>query len=132
SGASADGRFAGDTLGNGITPSNGAAAAGPTALMNSVTKLPLVRVTNGLNLNMRFDGRRVRDALLFDLMRGYFQRGGVQVQFNMVDTDTLRAAQADPQHHRDLVVRVSGYSAVFVNLSDIAQEEIISRMTYEL
>ncbi len=132
SGASADGRFAGETLGNGITPSNGAAAAGPTALMNSVTKLPLGRATNGLNLNMRFDGRRVSDSVLFDLMRGYFARGGVQVQFNMVDTDTLRAARADPEHHRDLVVRVSGYSAVFVNLSDIAQEEIISRTEYEL
>ena len=132
SGASADGRFAGDALGNGITPSNGAARHGPTALMNSVSKLPLGRAANGLNLNMRFGGSRIRDQNLLDLIRGYFQRGGVQVQFNMVDSETLREAQTDPDAYRDLVVRVSGYSAVFVNLSDIAQDEIISRIEYDL
>ena len=131
-GATADGRCAGEVMGNGITPANGAAVRGPTAVMNSVTKLPLRRVANGLNLNMRFCGGRVQDQALLDLMKGYFQRGGVQVQFNMVDSETLRAAQKDPDRFRDLVVRISGYSAVFVNLSDIAQGEIIERMQYEI
>ncbi|MBI9087398.1 MAG: formate C-acetyltransferase/glycerol dehydratase family glycyl radical enzyme [Desulfobacterales bacterium] len=131
-GATPDGRYAGDVLGNGITPSNGAALNGPTAVLNSATKLPLSRVTNGLNLNMRFAGSRIRSQALLDLMKGYFKRGGAQVQFNMVETEQLKAAQKEPEKFRDLVVRISGYSALFVNLSDIAQSEIISRMQYDL
>ena len=132
SGASPDGRFSGDNLGNGITPSNGAAVSGPTALMNSVTKLPLARVFNGLNLNMRFEGRSIRTRALLALLKTYFQQGGVQVQFNMVDADTLLAAKENPDEYRDLIVRISGYSGIFVNLSDIAQDEIISRVQYDL
>jgi formate C-acetyltransferase len=63
-GASPDGRFAGDVLGNGITPTNGAATRGPTAIINSVTKLPLVRVHNGSNLNMRFNPSRLKPEIL--------------------------------------------------------------------
>ena len=132
SGASPDGRFAGDHLGNGITPSNGAAVNGPTALLNSVTKLPLARVFNGLNLNMRFEGKSIRGKALLDLLKTYFRQGGVQVQFNMVDAATLMAAQENPDRYRDLIVRISGYSGIFVNLSDIAQDEIISRVQYDL
>jgi pyruvate-formate lyase len=131
-GATPDGRYAGAVLGNGITPSEGRARSGPTAVMNSVVKLPLARVTNGLNLNMRFEGTSVNGAHLLSLIRAYFNRGGVQVQFNMVDTETLKKAQADPDSYRDLVVRISGYSGIFVNLSDIAQDEIINRKSYDL
>ncbi|MEW6263058.1 MAG: formate C-acetyltransferase/glycerol dehydratase family glycyl radical enzyme [Thermodesulfobacteriota bacterium] len=131
-GATPDGRFAGEILGNGVTPSNGAAVRGPTAIMNSVAKLPLRRVHNGLNLNMRFSGKQVKTDHLIALIQSYFQKGGVQVQFNMVDSAVLRAAQIEPDKHRDLIVRVSGYSAVFVNLSDIAQNEIINRVAYSL
>jgi pyruvate formate-lyase/glycerol dehydratase family glycyl radical enzyme len=131
-GATPDGRYAGAVLGNGITPSEGQALSGPTALMNSVVKLPLSRVTNGLNLNMRFEGGSVNGAHLLSLIRTYFNKGGVQVQFNMVDTATLKKAQADPHSYRDLVVRISGYSGIFVNLSDIAQDEIINRKSYDL
>lgn len=131
-GATPDGRYAGAVLGNGITPSEGRAVSGPTALMNSVAKLPLTRVTNGLNLNMRFDGQTVNGTHLLSLVRTYFKKGGVQVQFNMVDTETLKKAQADPDSYRDLVVRISGYSGIFVNLSDIAQDEIIKRHSYDL
>ena len=131
-GATPDGRFAGDILGNGITPSEGAASRGPTAIMNSVAKLPLSRVWNGLNLNMRFQGNRLKSQNLVSLMKGYFKNGGFQVQFNMVDSKTLAAARDNPEKYRDLIVRVSGYSAIFVNLSDIAQEEIIRRTEFEL
>jgi formate C-acetyltransferase len=130
-GATPDGRQAGEVLGNGITPTNSVALSGPTAIMNSVTKLPLSRVFNGLNLNMRFSGNRIQTQKLMGLIRGYFDRGGVQVQFNMVDSEVLRTAQARPDQYRDLVVRISGYSAIFVNLSDIAQEEIIKRTICE-
>jgi formate C-acetyltransferase len=131
-GATPDGRFAGEILGNGITPSNTAARKGPTAIMNSVTKLPLKRAFNGLNLNMRFDGKSLRDKALAGLIQGYFQSGGVQVQFNMVDSDTLIQAKKQPDHYPDLIVRISGYSATFVHLSPVAQDEIIKRTQYEL
>jgi pyruvate formate-lyase/glycerol dehydratase family glycyl radical enzyme len=130
-GATPDGRAAGDTLGNGITPSEGRAVNGPTALMNSITKLPLDRVHNGLNLNMRLPGKRIESRHLLNLIRTYFQNGGFQVQFNTVDSETLRDAQNHPDQYRDLIVRISGYSGVFINLSDIAQDEIIDRMEYE-
>ncbi|RPH50157.1 MAG: formate C-acetyltransferase/glycerol dehydratase family glycyl radical enzyme [Desulfobacteraceae bacterium] len=131
-GATPDGRFSGDTLGNGVTPSNGVALNGPTAIMNSITKLPLKKVYNGLNLNMRLPGNRIKSSKLMRLIRMYFQKGGFQVQFNMIDSKTLRDAQLHPDQYRDLIVRISGYSGIFVNLSDIAQEEIIRRMEYEL
>ncbi len=131
-GASADGRCAGEVLGNGITPTNGNALGGPTAIVNSVTKLPLTHIHNGVNLNMRFNPSGVKPEILLALVQTYFEQGGCQVQFNMVDSATLREAQAHPEKYRDLVVRVSGYSALFTGLSEIAQNEIISRMEYKL
>ena len=131
-GGTPDGRFAGDVLGNGITPTNGNALSGPTAVINSVTRLPIGRVYNGANLNMRFHGKRLDPEKLEALIKTYFEKGGMQVQFNMVDSEVLRAAQQEPEKYRDLVVRVSGYSAQFIGLSDIAQDEIISRTGYEI
>ncbi len=130
--ATPDGRFAGDVLGNGITPTTGNAISGPTAIMNSVTKLPVTRVFNGANLNMRFQGNKISTENLSTLIRAYFKRGGMQVQFNMVDSAILRDAQQHPEKHRDLFVRVSGYSAEFTGLSEIAQDEIISRTEFEM
>ena len=131
-GATPDGRFAGDVLGNGVTPSNGVAVSGPTAIINSVTKLPLDQISNGMNLNMRFQGKKTRGGHLMALIKTYFEKGGFQVQFNMVDSDTLRNAQQDPDSYRDLIVRISGYSGIFIDLSDIAQEEIILRTEYDI
>jgi trans-4-hydroxy-L-proline dehydratase len=130
--ATPDGRFAGDVLGNGITPTTGNAVTGPTAIMNSVTKLPVTRILNGANLNMRFQGKKISTDNLANLIRTYFRKGGTQVQFNMVDSTVLRDAQHHPEKHRDLFVRVSGYSAEFTGLSDIAQDEIISRTEFEM
>jgi pyruvate formate-lyase/glycerol dehydratase family glycyl radical enzyme len=131
-GATPDGRFAGDVLGNGITPTTGNAKSGPTAIMNTVVKLPVTRAFNGVNLNMRFQGKKISTDNLTTLINTYFKRGGTQVQFNMVDSAILRDAQLHPEKHRDLFVRVSGYSAEFVGLSDIAQDEIISRTEFEM
>jgi formate C-acetyltransferase len=131
-GASADGRHAGEVLGNGITPTNGCATSGPTAVLNSVTKLPLPRICNGANLIMRFNASSLKPQVLMALVQAYFRRGGFQIQFNMIDSATLRDAQAHPEKYRDLVVRVSGYSALFTGLSETAQDEIISRMEYKL
>ncbi|MBI4764824.1 MAG: formate C-acetyltransferase/glycerol dehydratase family glycyl radical enzyme [Deltaproteobacteria bacterium] len=131
-GATPDGRFSGDVLGNGITPTTGNALSGPTAIMNSVVKLPVARVFNGANLNMRFQGKKISRENLTALIKTYFKCGGTQVQFNMVDSEILREAQRHPEKHRDLFVRVSGYSAEFIGLSEIAQEEIISRTEFEM
>jgi formate C-acetyltransferase len=131
-GPSPDGRHSGDVLGTGATPTNGNALAGPTAVIHSITKLPLTHVYNGVNLNMRFNPVRLKPETLYSLIKAYFQKGGFQVQFNMTDSATLRDAQANPDNYRDLVVRVSGYSALFTGLSEIAQNEIIARTEYEL
>jgi len=130
--ATPDGRYSGDVLGNGLTPTTGNAMAGPTAVMNSVTKLPLTRIYNGANLNMRFSGERTNAEKLMALMKAYFDRGGVQVQFNMIDSEVLRDAKNNPEKHRDLVVRISGYSTLFTGLTETAQDEIISRTEYEM
>jgi pyruvate-formate lyase len=129
-GASADGRRAGDILGNGITPAEGRAKSGPTALLTSVARMPAQRAVNGTNLNMRFNPKWIKAETLASLVQTYFRLGGTQVQFNMIDTEVLRAAQRNPDAYRDLVVRISGYSALFTELSPRAQEEIISRMEY--
>jgi len=130
--ATPDGRSTGDMLGNGLTPTTGTALSGPTAVANSVTKLPLRRVHNGTNLNMRFPGQTIAPENLNAFIKGYFQRDGTQVQFNMVDSEVLEQAQQKPKDYRDLVVRISGYSAHFVGLSEAAQDEIIERTAYEL
>ena len=93
-GATPDGRFAGDVLGNGITPTTGNAKSGPTAIMNSVVKLPVTRVFNGANLNMRFQGKKISTENLTTLINTYFMSGGTQVQFNMVDSAILTGSAA--------------------------------------
>ncbi len=130
--ATPDGRSSGDILGNGLTPTTGNAMNGPTAVANSVVKLPLARLHNGANLNLRFPGKSIRPENLLAFIKTYFDKGGMQVQFNMVDTDVLKAAQKEPEKHKDLVVRISGYSVLFTGLSDTAQDEIICRTMYEI
>jgi formate C-acetyltransferase len=87
--------------------------------------------TGGTLLNMKFSPSLISGdegiKRMSHLVRGYFQMDGHHVQFNVVDVDTLRKAQADPASHRDLIVRVAGYSDYFCDLSDALQEEIIER-----
>jgi pyruvate formate-lyase/glycerol dehydratase family glycyl radical enzyme len=130
--ATPDGRYSGDVLGNGLTPTTGNALSGPTAVMNSVTKIPLTRLYNGANLNMRFSGKRIGPEKLMALMKAYFDRGGMQVQYNMIDSEILQDAKVNPERHRDLVIRISGYSTLFTGLTETAQDEIISRTEYGL
>lgn len=130
--ATPDGRYSGDVLGNGLSPTTGNELGGPTAVMNSLTKLPLTRIYNGANLNMRFSGKQIKAENLMALIKAYFEKGGIQVQFNMVDPDILRDAKVHPEKYKDLVVRISGYSVLFTGLSETAQDEIISRTEYEL
>ena len=133
-GATADGRRAGLPLSEGISPVQGADRRGPTAVVRSAAKMDHVR-TGGTLLNMKFapsllEGDAGIDHLA-QLVRGYFKLDGHHVQFNVVRAATLRAAQANPGEHRDLIVRVAGYSDYFCDLAPALQEEIIGRTEHE-
>ena len=133
-GATANGRKAGVPLSDGISPVQGADTRGPTAVVRSVGKIDHVR-TGGTLLNQRFlpDVLRDEDGLrkLGDLVRTYFRMDGHHVQFNVVDSETLRGAQETPNEYRDLIVRVAGYSDYFNNLDRALQDEIIARTAHE-
>jgi pyruvate formate-lyase/glycerol dehydratase family glycyl radical enzyme len=133
-GATADGRRAGLPLSDGISPVQGADTRGPTAVVRSVGKIDHVR-TGGTLLNQRFlpDVLRDEEGLrkLADLVRTYFRYDGHHIQFNVVDSDTLRRAQTTPNEYRDLIVRVAGYSDFFNNLDRPLQDEIISRTAHD-
>ena len=129
-GATPDGRHAGKPLSEGISPVQGADRQGPTAVIKSAAKIDHAR-TGGTLLNMKFTPQLLeRDQdleNLVHLIRTYFKLGGHHIQFNVVRAETLRAAKADPQQYRDLIVRVAGYSDYFCDLSETLQDEIISR-----
>jgi pyruvate formate-lyase/glycerol dehydratase family glycyl radical enzyme len=133
-GASADGRKAGVPVSEGISPVQGADRRGPTAVMKSAAKMDQLR-TGGTLLNMKFLpsvlGEDEGMAKLGQLVRTYFRMDGHHVQFNVVDAATLREAQAHPDQHRDLIVRVAGYSDYFCDLSRELQDEIIARTAQE-
>ncbi len=129
-GAMPDGRKAGLPLSEGISPVQGADRCGPTAVVKSASKMDHVK-TGGTLLNMKLTPSLVGDEdgidKLAHLVRTYFKLGGHHVQFNVVRRETLREAQAQPERHRDLIVRVAGYSDYFCDLSVELQEEIIAR-----
>jgi formate C-acetyltransferase len=133
-GATADGRHARLPLSEGISPVQGADRRGPTAVVQSAAKMDHVR-TGGTLLNMKFSPSLLEGEAGIDhlahLVRGYFKMDGHHVQFNVVRASTLREAQAHPAEHRDLIVRVAGYSDYFCDLSPALQEEIISRTEHE-
>ena len=133
-GATPDGRMAGKPLSEGVSPVQGADHHGPTAVLRSVAKMDQVR-TGGTLLNQKFTPQVLNTSEGMDsitaLVRGYFKLGGHHIQFNVVDAATLRAAQANPEQYRSLIVRVAGYSDYFCDLSRELQEEIITRTAFD-
>ena len=133
-GASPDGRKAGRPLSEGISPVQGADRNGPTAVIRSAAKMDHIKA-GGTLLNMKFAPSLVatEDALRKwgHLVRSYFKMDGHHVQFNVVRAATLREAQERPDEHRDLIVRVAGYSDYFCDLSPELQDEIIERTEHE-
>jgi formate C-acetyltransferase len=129
-GATPDGRHAGMPLSEGISPVQGADRRGPTAVFRSAAKMDHIK-TGGTLLNMKFTPSLLADDAgierLRHLVRGYFRMDGHHVQFNVVRAETLREAQRDPGSHRDLIVRVAGYSDYFCDLSPDLQNEIVAR-----
>ncbi len=129
-GAMPDGRRAGEPLSEGISPVQGADRKGPTAVIQSAAKMDHIR-TGGTLLNQKFTPQFLADQTginkLVHFVRSYFKMDGHHIQFNVIDADTLRAAQLEPEKYRDLIVRVAGYSDYFCDLSVALQEEIIHR-----
>ena len=132
--ATPDGRLAGMPLSNSMSPSNGAEQRGPTAMLNSLTRIDHTHIGYGNSLNMRLPVGILRSdkgvESVAHLVRGYFDKGGFHLQFNSVDTATLRAAQQRPADYADLIVRVSGYSAYFTRLGRSIQEDLIGRTEF--
>jgi formate C-acetyltransferase len=130
-GATPDGRKAGEPIADAISPRQGFDKKGPTAYLRSAAKLPHLILGNGDQLNIRFTPSSVSGdegaAKLRSLISTYFRLGGMQVQFNVVGTQALRAAQKDPLEYKDLVVRIAGFSTYFVTLREEIQNDFITR-----
>jgi formate C-acetyltransferase len=133
-GATPDGRKAGEPLSEGVSPVQGADRKGPTAVIKSASKIDHAK-TGGTLLNQKFAPELLADEQGLDklasLIRAYFKLDGHHIQFNVVNADTLREAQKHPEKHRDLLVRVAGYSDYFVDLSIELQDEIIRRTEHK-
>ena len=135
--ATPDGRRAGEPLAEGCSTSHSMDRNGPTAVFKSVSKLPTGDITGGVLLNQKVTPQMLelienRDKLIL-LLRTFFDTlKGFHVQYNVVSRDTLRDAQAHPEKHRDLIVRVAGYSAFFNSLSRQTQDDIIERTEQSL
>jgi formate C-acetyltransferase len=133
-GATPNGRLAGKSISDGTSPSHGCDVNGPSAVIRSLTKLDHTR-SGGTLLNMRFLPsllKRDEDvAKMGKLIRSYFTMGGHHVQFNIVDTATLRAAQETPDDYKDLLVRMAGYSDYFNDMNADLQQEVIDRTENE-
>jgi formate C-acetyltransferase len=133
-GALPDGRFARTPLNDGISPTQGLDLSGPTAAMNSVAKLHQEQSTGGMIFNMKFSPTALATdenlKRLADMVKVYFEKGGGQVQFNVTSSETLKHAQKKPEQHKNLMVRVVGYAALFVELSTPVQDDLIRRTQY--
>ena len=128
--ASPNGRRSGIPLADGISPEKGADINGPTAVIKSAAKINQLK-TGGALLNQKFTPSVVEGDIgtksIASLIRSYFTMDGHHIQFNIVDRETLLAAQKRPEEYKDLIVRVAGYSDYFANLDKALQDEIISR-----
>lgn len=133
-GATPNGRLAGKAISDGTSPSHGADTHGPSAVVKSLGKLDQIK-SGGTLLNQRFMPsllKRESDVVkLAQLIRSYFALGGHHIQFNIVDTATLKAAQATPEDYRDLLVRMAGYSDYFNDMNDDLQQDVIARTENE-
>ena len=135
-GATPDGRKAGTLLADGtMSPMQGMDHQGPLAVMQSAMQVDQDPFQATL-LNMKFHPTALETeedmGKLASLIRTYLTSGGKHVQFNVVDQETLVDARKHPEAHRDLVVRIAGYSAYFVQLNDSMQQEVINRTSHRL
>jgi formate C-acetyltransferase len=130
-GALPNGRRKGESFASGVSPANGMDRLGPTALINSVNRIDFTKIGNGINFNLKFDRHTLRgktgQEALANLLKTYFKKGGMQTQVNVLDPAVLIEARDNPELHPNLLVRVSGYSAYFNDLSPKMKDEIVQR-----
>ncbi|AOR23643.1 glycyl radical protein [Clostridium taeniosporum] len=135
-GATPDGRNATKPLADGVSPTRGADINGPTAAANSVSKLEHFAAPSGTLFNQKFNPNSLQGdnglKNLGSLIRSYFDRKGMHIQFNVIDKKILLEAQKHPEQYRDLIVRVAGYSAQFICLDKGVQDDIIKRTEQNL
>ncbi len=133
-GATPNGRLAHKSISDGTSPSHGADRKGPAAVIKSLTKLDHTQ-SGGTLLNQRFLPSLLKKdediEKLCKLVRSYFSLGGHHIQFNIVDTATLLAAQKNPENYKDLLVRMAGYSDYFNDMNADLQQEVIDRTQNE-
>lgn len=134
-GATPDGRLAGTPLSDNCSPAMGRDVKGPTATVNSVGKAgDQLNCWDGSLFNLRFDPRGVAGEkgidVIIGVIREYFRNEGLHIQINVVDDETLRKAQKDPENYRNIVVRVAGYMAYFTELDKKVQDSIIARTAH--
>jgi formate C-acetyltransferase len=133
-GALPSGREAGRPVNNGISPENGAEKNGLTAAINSIGKLPSIWFQKGAIFNVRLteDTLTTKEGIkrVASLVKVLFIKKGIHVQFNVVGSETLRDAQVHPEEYSDLMVRVSGYSALFTPLDPQVQNDLIERVEF--
>ena len=129
--ATPDGRKFGEPIADAMSPSQSRDTNGPTAVFQSSVVFDHKHYMGGIALNLRMHPTVLSNQggvdKLIDMTKAYFENGGMEVQYNVVDTETLRAAQLEPTQYRDLVVRIAGYSAYFVELGRDLQNDIIAR-----
>lgn len=129
-GATPDGRSAGQQISENQSPTEGADMSGITALFNSIAKLPFDRITGG-PLNIRIHPTAIKGEKGLEMfataLRTYFDKGAMQAQINVVSREQLLDAQKHPERYKSLCVRVTGYSAYFVQMGEKAQNEMINR-----
>ena len=130
-GATPDGRRKGEPLADGIASPQGYDTNGPTAVIRSVAAIEQTAFSNGTLMNLKFHPTAVSGEggwrKLSELIQTYFHLGGQELQINVISTDTLRDAQKNPEKHKDLVVRVAGFSSYFVELHPSGQADLIRR-----
>jgi formate C-acetyltransferase len=134
--ATPNGRRAGEPVSNGVCPSQGCDVKGPTAAIKSVAKLGFDLLPSGASHTMTINPTALQTDEQLDkfaaLLRTYNELGGTSLQFNVIDAETLRDAQRNPESYQNLLVRVTGYNAYFVGLTRALQDEIISRIEHRL
>jgi pyruvate formate-lyase/glycerol dehydratase family glycyl radical enzyme len=131
----ADGRKAMEPISNSLSPVNKVEKNGLTATLNSIAKLNYDYATNGVAINIRIHPQNLKNDesvdKFYSLLNSYFEMGGMQIQPNSVSAETLRDAQQHPENYPDLIVKVGGYNATFVDLGTPIQNDIIDRLEYE-
>ena len=130
----ANGRKAFEPLSNSLSPVNGVEKEGITAVLNSLAKLDYQNATNGVAVNVRIHPQNLEKHVdkFYYLLKTYFEKGGMQIQPTVVSTETLREAQKNPDKYKDLIVKVGGYNATYVDLGAPIQNEIISRLENQI